>query len=327
MHNELTGRVSGASLQIGEVHGDVVVDVGTATPAPDRGRAPSKARKPSNARFAVVYFTAGVLFIVIFTAVSTSWGGRAPQAESHGIPRPAGVDDNAPIQVTVNKLDQCTAAVAAAPVNCPQAVSVRSPRNLDWWLANDPGDDISVKWSGGRFLVRGTAVMVADFDRGTIPDRIVDAFYFEAEVHWRGAKAEIGVIRRLRSAPESGQVTKQRYDLPDSDLDRVTRAGFATCTAATSSPMPRTCPRTSFTPSVPKVAWTLDGDPVANVSRHRDAEFGLLRVRGDYSADAQWTTTFPWTMQHSYPQSGNYEATIVRNPNGTPQLLAIKELP
>ncbi|SEQ37597.1 hypothetical protein [Lentzea albida] len=52
----------------------------------------------------------------------------------------------------------------------------------------------------------------------------------------------------------------------------------------------------------------------------------MLQVKTGYSLVARWTQTFFTTYETSRTQSGTCEATIIRTPDRTAQLLTIKHV-
>ncbi|GHH58438.1 hypothetical protein [Lentzea cavernae] len=316
MSNEFKGRVTGNSFQIGKVHtlnmgGDAATKSG-AEPPPD---------KPSAVQFAVGF----ALVVVIIAIGAACQGDDKPvfPAADQGT-RPAGVSDDAVAEVVADKLAQCATEVVLEPVNCPQAHSATSPRNVRWELVGEPRDGMQVRWVDDKFLARGTAVMTVGYEAATGKAVEVKGFHFETEVPWRGDQTRIESIRQPKPAPAAGTIRKERYDLPDGDLTKAVRDGFAACAATV--PMPPKCPHNPHTPSGKDMTREVEGDPVANWTSTKDAEFGLIRVKASYSLVARWTETFFTTYETSRTQSGTYEATIIRTPNKTAQLLTVKHV-
>lgn len=325
MRNELSGRVTGTSFQIGDVHGDIVL-LGDSTPATTRPRVRPQP-SGSDTKLIIGYVVLGVLCILITITKSCDSGpDDASFPGSDRGTRPAGVSDSMVAEVVRKKLQSCAIEVVPEPANCPQAHSVSWPENVRWRLVGDPTDGMLVRWDHDRFVVLGASTMTIDYDKGLNQYREVKAFYFETEFQWRGDGTQIEVIRQPRSDPPPGTIRKKRFDMTDNDLIEAVRQGFKTCASATSTPMPRTCPRHG-TPRAEKASWSVEGNPVGNCRISRDAEYGLLRVTASYSLVVRWIDTNFWDTNESRTQSGTYQAVLVRTADGKTELLAIKHVP
>lgn len=318
MPNEFRGRVTGNAFQIGKVH---TLNMGGGTPT-GSGAEPPPQDKPKTVHVAVG-FALVIVIVLIGNACQSSTKDTGFPVADQGT-RPVGVSDHAVAEVVADKLEQCATEVVLAPANCPQAHTASSPRNVRWQLVGEPRDGMQVRWVDDRFFARGTAVMTVGYEADTGRAHEVKGFYFQTEVVWRGDQTRVDSIRQPAPVPEAGTIRKERFDLPDGDLTKAVRDGFAACAA--SSPMPPNCPRTPYTPSGKDVTRVVEGDPVGNWTSTKDAEYGLLRVKASYSLVARWTETFFTTYETSRTQSGTYEATIIRTPNKTAQLLTIKHV-
>lgn len=325
MRNELSGRVTGTSFQIGDVHGDIVL-LGDSTPTSPRPRVRPQP-SGSGTKLTVGYVVIGVIcvLITITRSCDSDPADTGFPASDRGT-RPAGVSDAMVTQVVWQKLQSCATEVVAEPANCPQAHNVTGAENVRWHHAGDPTDGMLIRWDHDRFVVLGAAVMTIDFDKGVNRYSEVKTFHFETEVQWRGADTQIDIIRQPKLVPAPGTIEKQRYNLPDTDLVGAVRQGFVTCASATFTPMPRTCPRYA-TPRAAKATWSIDGNPVGNCRTSRNTEFGLLRVTGSYSLVVRWIDTSFWDTNKSRTQSGTYEALLVRTTDGKAELLAIRHVP
>src|SRR5690349_5132904 len=100
MRNELSGRVTGNSFQIGDVHGDIVL-LGDSTPTTPRPRVRPQP-SGSDTKLSVGCAVMGVIFIIIFiTATKACDSGPTDTgfpASDRGT-RPAGVSDAMVTQV------------------------------------------------------------------------------------------------------------------------------------------------------------------------------------------------------------------------------------
>ncbi len=328
MRNELSGRVTGTSFQIGDVHGDIVL-IGNSTPATTRPRVRPQP-SGSDTKLIIGYVVLGVISIIIFSTVTKGCDSHPADtgfpASDRGT-RPAGVSNDMVAEVMSKKFQSCEAEAVVAPPNCPQAHNTAGAENVKWHAVGDPIDGMLVRWDRDRFVVLGAAVMTIDYDKGIDQYSEDEKFYFEAEVRWRGAATRIDAIHQPKSDPPTGTIRKERFDLPDDDLVEAVRHGFAVCASATSAPMPRRCPRRSV-PRARNVTWSLEGNPLANWRSSRDPEFGLLRVTASYSLVAHWLDTgLWWNTNESRTQSGTYEAVLVRTADGKARLLTIKHVP
>ncbi|GAA3627122.1 hypothetical protein GCM10022267_11790 [Lentzea roselyniae] len=324
MRNEFTGRAR-TSFQFGNVEGDVIVGRGS---KPDRGarsKPPAKKQKATPGQF-----LAGILAFFVLGAIANACDAGAKDTDFPATDqgsRPSEVSDDAVAQVVANKLQQCTTEVVLAPANCPQTHAAVSARNVRWELVGDPRDGMQVRWQDGKFVARGTAVMTVSYDSYSGPDFAIKGFHFLTDLPWRGADTRIDMIHQPKTAPAAGTISKDRFTLPDGDLIKAVRDGFAACASATGSPLPPTCPRTATTPSATNASWSVEGDPVANWTTAGDKEFGLLRLTASYSLVASWKYTFFVEGVSTHTQAGTYEATLIRTPNKTARLLAIKHVP
>lgn len=327
MRNEFNGRAR-TTYQFGTVKGNVVVRGDSGSKKRENRAGPPSAE--SRQKLTPGHVKAALVIILMLGAIARSCDTGSKDT---GFPttdqgsRPSGVSDDAVAQVVTNKLQQCTTEVVLTPAHCPQTHAAASARNVRWELVGDPRDGMEVKWQNDKFVARGTAVMTVSYDSYSGPDFAIKSFHFQTEVPWRGADTRIDAIRQPKTAPEAGTISKERFTLPDGDLVKAVRDGFNACASATASPMPPTCPRTASTPSVKDVWWSVEGDPVANWTSTGDKEFGLLRLTASYSLVVSWKYTFFVEGVSTQPQAGTYEATLVRTPNKTARLLAIKHVP
>lgn len=316
MCNEVSGEVRGGGtvLQVHQVTGDILLH-----------RRAGRREWITSARA----LTARVLLLLLLIGAQqyvVSALGDATFPDGAAI-RPFGTDEDMITRLVAERLRTCASVTVAAPVNCPQRGSAQRVHLVKWALVGDPRDGMRVVWNGERFFVSGTAVMTMDYltyNGGYGYE--VDELQFTAEVRWRGRQTTVADVGPL-SDRAGGLTRKHGFELTREAVTEAIRDRFAACTAATESPMAVECPRSTDTPQLSGVLWTLNGSPLINADIQQDAEFGLVRVTASYSVTAwpcDWRKPDPLLP---YTQSGTYVATLIRAARGSARLLEIKHAP
>ena len=298
MCNHVSGAVNegGTVLQVHEVNGDIVLHPGRTR----RGR--TDLAKAVTARVLVLLLvTAGEQYSANVLA-----DGTLPDA---AIVRPIGADEKKIKELAGGKLRQCTQVRVTIPVNCPQRSTAPSTHGVKWAIIGHPTDGMRVTWRGKRAYVTGTAVMTINYVGDDSVGYGLDEVRFTVEVRWRGTDAEttLGDVTMLPD-PHGGEIVKPEYPVTEEAVKHAVKNRFDLCAASTRSPMPTNCPRAADTPRIEAVNWRISSDPLILPDITTDTEFGLVRVRGNYSITA-WPVD---SAARQYTLSGSYTATLYR---------------
>ncbi|MFD4638680.1 hypothetical protein ACFWN2_15290 [Lentzea sp. NPDC058436] len=302
MCNHVSGAVrdGGTVLQVHEVTGDIVLH-----PGPVR-RDRTALAKAVAARLLVLLLVTGGEQHALTALADTTFPDAATV-------RPIGADERELKALTDLKLRQCTQVPVTTPVNCPQRSAAPRTHGLKWAIVGEPVDGMRVTWRGRRAYVTGTAVMTIGYVGHDSVGNDLDEVRFTAEVRWRGTGEETTLADvTMLPSPHTGEIVKQGFAAPDAVVLQAVKNQFELCAAGTESPMPAGCPRADDTPRLKGVNWRINTSPLPLASVDADAEFGLVRVRGNYSITASLVDGQNFAPpQHT--QSGSYTATVFRS--------------
>lgn len=257
---------------------------------------------------ALLAMAALVIWIVVSCSGSSSPATSFPAKTS---PWPSGATYQKIIAPAITWMDNCAKPDNPAPRGCPETVSDandgQSISHVQWQIHGDPGDGAMIRYSGGKFWIRGHALMTVTWFESGQQYRDMDIFGYQTTVSWKSGHPTVASPMIKVSLDSGPTVKKHNPGIPPAEASSLVMGQFKTCAALQETPLPGTC--MGIGDQGDHARWTLNGDPTLNATESFDPSTGLIHVKGSYSMTDTYQTSI-LGRHKSVPEAHNYDAIM-----------------